>query len=281
VSEAHWNPATLAARIADPSARRRHPGGSPDHAELGAYAAALGDTPNRGGTALVLGMTPELRSLALQLFARVIAVDSNPHAIALYRDWIAPADQPRECLVRSDWFSLRTVIKSPVSAVLADGVFGNLPDLTAHVQLLEAIASVLLPAGCFVTRMAMIPDGFDPRAHRADRLQERFRAGEIDEAEYGFGMRLVGNYETCYDPRTSLLDNARLFAQCAARHAAGELTEVEHAAIRRYYFGGFNCILSQRDWEGALHATGWNFQTHRCCGKAWYDYYPIYACQRD
>lgn len=72
----------------------------------------------------------------------------------------------------------------------------------------------------------------------------------------------------------------RLFAQCAARHATGEFTEVEHAAIRRYHFGGFNGIPSQRDWEGALRTTSWKFQIHRGCGKEWSDYYPIYACRR-
>jgi hypothetical protein len=230
--------------------------------------------------ALVLGMTPELRGLALSRFARVITVDSNPHAIALYRDWVPPEHRPRESIIEADWFSLGSTIARPVSAVLADGVFGNLRDSTAHGCLLDTIAAVLSPGGRFVTRMALIPEGFDPSEHRAERLLQRFRAREIDDAEFGFGVRLVGHHETCYDPHTGLLDNAKLFAQCDARHAVREFTDAEHAAIRRYYFGGVNCILSQREWERALTFGGWGFQLNRCRGKTWYDYYPVYSCWR-
>jgi hypothetical protein len=279
--ESHWSRPTLEARIADPQSRQRHPGGSPDRTEIAAYDAALGHDFDVSGTATVLGMTPELRLLALGRFARLITVDSNPHAISLYRDWVQPADQRRENIVQADWFSLRTVIAEPISAVLADGVFGNLPDSAAHVRLLDAIGAVLSPSGRFATRMAMIPDGFNPSEHCAERLLQRFRAREIDDAEFGFGIRLVGHHETCYDPGTGRLDNVKLFAQCAARHAVRELTDAEHAAIRRYYFGGSNCILSQRSWEQLLASRGWQFQIHRCRGKTWYDYYPVYSCYRN
>lgn len=279
MNETHWTLATLETRIANPRTRQRHSGGSPDPKEIAAYAAGLGRT-NSSQTALVFGMTPELRALALARFTRLISVDSNPQAIALYRAWIQSPDSARETIIEANWFSLPTVVSQPVAAVLADGVFGNLPDAPAHQRLLEAVATVLSPTGRFVTRMAMIPDGFDPAEHCADRLLQRFRAREIDEAELGFGMRLVGHHETCYDVRTALLDNAKLFARCEARYAAGELTEAEHAAIRRYYFGGFNCILSQREWERLLWKSGWEFEIHRCRGKAWYDYYPVYSCWR-
>lgn len=275
-----WNPATLASRIADVRRRQRHAGGSPNHAEVAGYDAALGHDLDFSGTALVLGMTPELRVLALARFASLITVDCNPHAIELYRDWIEPADQKRETIVQADWFSLPDIVATPVSALFGDGVFGNLPDLAAHVRLLDAISAVLSPTGRFATRMAVIPDGFNPTEHCADRLLERYRAREIDYAEFGFGIRLVGHYATCYDPCTFLLDNAKLFGQCDVRHAAGELSDAEHAAIRHYYFGGFNCILPQCAWERALTTGGWKFQLHRCQGKTWYHYYPVYSCWR-
>lgn len=263
VPEAHWNQATLETRIADARLRQRYPGGSPDPVEIAAYAAALGQADDAPGAALVLGMTPELRALALTRFERLISVDANPHAIALYRNWVAPAEQERETILAANWFSLPAVLAHPVSAVLADGVFGNLPDLAAHEQLLRTIAAVLSPSGRLVTRMAMIPDDFDPTVHRADRLLTRFRARQIDEAEFGFGMRLVGHYESCYDRPTAQLDNAKIYACCLARHAASEFTDAEHAVIRRYYFGGYNCIVTQRAWERGLTAAGWQFQIHR------------------
>lgn len=278
--ESCWNRPTLEARIADVHARQRHAGGSPDAAEIAAYDAALGVVLDFSGTALVLGMTPELRNLALKRFSRLISADANPASIALYRDWVPAAEQARETIVQANWFALRAAVTQPVSAVLADGVFGNLPDLAAHEALLQTIASLLSPRGRFVTRKIMIPDGFNASDHSSEVLLRRFRAREIDEAEFGFGMRLVGHYADCYDRLTSRLDNAQIFQRCAARHAAGVFTDAEHAAIRHYYFGGHNCIVSQRDWEHALRTSGWEFQIHRCQGKAWYEYFPIYSCWR-
>ncbi len=271
-----WDPATLRSRISDPAHRLRHPGGSPDPVEIAAYAAGI--PAEAKGTALVLGMTPELRAMAAQRFGRLISVEANPAAIALYRDWLDLEARARETIVERDWLAGERLSDDPVSVVLGDGVFGNLPDVAAHRRLLRVIGASLAPQGRFITRMAMIPDGFDPAAYTGDRLISRFRAGEYDAAEFGFGMRLVGHYATCYDPTTSTLDNARVFAACAERRAAGGLTAEEYAAIRRYTFGGRNCIVTQAAWESALAACGFRFRQHRCRGKAWYDYYVVYEC---
>ncbi len=271
-----WDPATLQARISDGARRLRHPGGSPDPVEIAAYAAAI--PAEARGTALVLGMTPELRALAAARFERVVSVEMNPAAVALYRDWLDPEARARETIVERDWLAGERLGDDPVAVVLGDGVFGNLPDLAAHHRLLRIIRASLRPGGRFVTRMAMIPDGFDPARHTCDRLIARYRAGEYDAAEFGFGMRIVGHYATCYDPATATLDNARLFAACAARRAAGGLPAAEEAAIRRYYYGGTNRIVSQAFWEAALAGCGYRFRPHRCHGKAWYDYYVVYEC---
>lgn len=271
-----WDRATLRARVSDAAHRLRHPGGSPDSTEIAAYAAGIPVDAN--GTALVLGMTPELRSMAAKRFERLVSLEVNPAAIALYRDWLDPEAKARETIIEQDWLAGERLGDDPVAVVLGDGVFGNLPDLAAHHRLLRIIRASLSPQGRFITRMAMIPDGFDPAMHACDRLIARYRAGEYDAAEFGFGMRLVGHYATCYDPTTAMLDNARLFAACAERRAAGGLTADEYAAIRRYYYGGKNCIVTQAAWESALAACGYFFRQHRCRGKAWYDYYVVYEC---
>jgi hypothetical protein len=274
-----WDRATLESRIQNAPARRRYAGGSPDAKEIAAYSAGLPRSCEAGAWGVVLGMTPELRTLALSWFEHVLSIDQNPAAIALYRDWAAPVGGARESILEADWFALPDLLSRPVSAILGDGVFGNLPDLPAHTQLLGRLRSALAPHGRLVTRMALIPEGFNPARHRMDRLLAEFRAGVLDAAEFGFGARLVGHFESCYDPRTCVLDNAQLYAQCAARHAAGTLTWEEWGVIRRYYYGGTNCILPQREWERSLSETGWGFQILRCQGKAWYEYYPVYACE--
>lgn len=272
-----WDKATLLARIDDAAARRRFPAGSPDETDIAMYAEGLRNLvdPN---LAVVLGMTPELRRLAAVRFRRVVAIDRNPEAIALYREWLSPGELARETVLTADWIDLPKVLDAPAAAVLGDGVFGNLADIESHRQLLIAVFRVLRRGGRFVTRMALIPRGFDPEYHSAAALLARFRAGRMDEAEFGFGMRLVGHYRCCYDPGTCLLDNAKLFAECADACAKGEISQAELSLVRRYYFGGKNCIIRQDAWEALLAEAGYRFRLHPSRGKEWREYYPVYEC---
>ena len=57
--ENNWRREDYIARVSDFKLRKRHPAGSPDEAEIAAYARAL--TGNlKSETAIILGMTPEL-----------------------------------------------------------------------------------------------------------------------------------------------------------------------------------------------------------------------------
>ena len=273
-----WNQETLLTRISDIHQRQRFSGGSPNEVEIATYTQAL-PPREKQQIALILGMTPELRRLAAQYYDSIISVDMNSQAIELYRDWLEETERAREQIIHCDWFKISTVVKTPIDVIMGDGVFGNLPDVVAHRQLLQVIAASLKPKGYFITRHALIPNDFDPAAHRAEVLLQRYRHGEIDEAEFGFGMRLVGHYESCYDQNTYLLDNAKIFEKCQTAYQAEKITATEHSFIRRYYFGGKNCILPQDIWEQLLIAAGFKFVIHSCQGKEWYRYYIIYQCQ--
>lgn len=270
-----WDTESLRARISDVKTRTRYAGGSPDALEIAAYAAAL-PVGVENQAAVVLGMTPELRLLVARRFAQVYAVDASRRAIAVYRDWLDDEYRARETIVHGCWFGLPHYVPGGVAVVVGDGAFGNLPDVSAHRELVDVIASVLRPGGRFITRMAMIPDGFIPGDHTATVLLRRYRRGEIDEAEFGFGVRLVGHYGCCYDPATFTLDNAKLYAECEQMQRTGELTDAEHAIIHRYYFGGTNRIVTQRVWEDILREAGFEFRTRPCHGKQWYRYYVVY-----
>jgi hypothetical protein len=107
-------------------------------------------------------------------------------------------------------------------------------------------------------------------------LLKLYRQGELNEAEFGFGVRLLGHYACCYDPKTFILDNAKLFAECEQMWRRNEFTDEEYACIRRYCFSGRNSILTQELWEQLLEEAGFSFQIRCCRGKHWYDYYRVY-----
>lgn len=272
-----WSESVLRSRIADSAARRRHPAGSPDDCEIAAYLAAA---PRGRGRAVVLGMTPELRTAALGVFDELVTVERSPEAIALYRDWVPAAGRARETLLALDWMELgRQIAPGSVDAVFGDGVFGNLPDLSAHERLLALLVSRLRAGGRIIVRKALVPRDYEPSRHGAAALLTRYRRREIGDAELGFGLRLQGFLDRFYDEVRFRLDNEALFAHCEAEHAAGRLRDEEWAALRRYEFRAPNCILTQDAWESLLDDLGARWWIEPRLGSDWYRYYPVYALE--
>lgn len=274
-----WDHATLTARIADGKEKRRHAAGSPNPTEIAAYARGIA-LPRHHGRALVMGMTPELRRLALQSYRQVISLDRNPEAVRVYRDWIDPSDAPREQIVLGDWRALADHLPCRVNTALGDGIFANLSEADEHLLLLRLIGRSLEVEGKLVTRLTVIPEGFEAADYTPDDLTARYRRGELDDAEFGFALRKMSLLDRYYDPATYVLDNAAIFADLDQRHQRGELSDGERAAAWRYHFAGPNILLPQEKWEDLLSEAGFEFRIQRCHGKHWYTYYLVYECRR-
>ncbi len=272
-----WDSVSLTARIEDKNARQRYEAGCPNRVEVEAYAKALPQNCLQQ-TAIVLGMTPELRLLAVKFFQKIITVDYSLQAIQIYTDWLPPLYRWKETIINGNWLELKEHLSGPVSVIMGDGIFGNLQNIEQHNILLSNIASSLLPGGTFITRMAVIPEGFEPDEHTAERLIDRFRRGEISESEFGFDMRLLGHYKCCYDKNTFILDNAKLFKECENFLHCGKISQGELSLIRRYYFPGNNCIIPQGLWEKLLREQNFEFKIQHCTGRSWYEYYKVYKC---
>lgn len=278
MKQSGWDDATCRCRIRDAERHERYPAGSPDADDLAAYAGGL--VPTAAGRILVLGMTPELRTLALAYGDHVIAADANADVIALYRDWVSAGSGQCVELLQADWFSLGERGLEPFDYILGDGIFGNLPDLAAHVRLLDIITGLLKPHGRFITRMALVPDLNMLKTCDIQTLIGRFRAGEIDEAELGLTLRLFGFYAQCFDPARHLLDNRCVFEHLEASCRAGRITAYEQEIARRYYYGGLNCLLPRAEWEALLTRAGFSFCITTRPDRLWRRYYPVYVCRR-
>jgi hypothetical protein len=273
-----WDRESLIARIKDRNCRQRFEAGCPNKVEIEAYAEALPHNCSQQ-TAVVLGMTPELRLLAAKSFAQVLTIDYSRQAIEIYTDWLAESYRQREVIINGNWLDLPDYLPGSVPVIMGDGIFGNLLDIEHHRILLEKIASSLTRGGSFITRMAVIPEGFNPDDYAAEKIINRFRNGEINEAEFGFDMRILGHYKCCYDQSTFILNNGKLFRECDDFLRCGRITQEELSLIRRYYFAGKNCIIPQALWEELLQQHNFSFTISRCFGRTWYEYYMVYKCK--
>jgi len=269
-----WDRATYQARVADETRRVRHPAASPDPTEVAAYRqaaeAAVGDLG--GANLVVLGATPELRLMGLAAGAQVVAVDHSPLAWEVFADWV---DDARERRVEGSWEDLAHHVGGQVEVIVGDGVIGNLPSLDAAATLLTAWRSVLGTGGVLILRQALVPDALDTARDAAPVLLDRHRAGELDPAEFGFGVRIVGHLATCWDPSTGLLDGRAVYEAIDAWAPTPALSEAERSAIARYVYRGTNLVPAASAWEATVAAAGFTMTTMALRGRDWYRYYPV------
>jgi len=276
-----WNEGTYRSRIADDGKLQRFEACSPNVEEIGQYRRySLSAVDGcRRPRALVLGMTPELRCMAADAGFELISVDRNPDAIAIFRDWLQEPARSREVIIQDDWAVLGEQIKGGVDVILGDGVFGNVLDLDSHYTLLKEFGNLLNPGGAIILRHVSIPHNFPMQQYEAVVLLEKYRAGQLSDAEFGAAMRLWGMSRLAYDPDTCLLDNKIVFERLDVMVQSGLVTEAELAVVRRCYFSGKNMILPQDVWEETLTASGLEFEVQPLTGRDWYSYYPIYCCR--
>ena len=278
-----WNEEVYRSRIKDNGQRQRFEACSPNTEEIAQYRdyslAAVQDNGQGQRRALVLGMTPELRCMAAEAGFELISADRNPDAIAIYRDWLQEPARSRETIIRGEWVALGEQIPGGVDVILGDGVFGNILGLQGHRDLLQELGSLLRPGGVIVLRQAIIPRSFPIQQYEAGVLLEKYRAGQLSDAEFGAAMRLWGVSGKAYNPDTCLLDNRIVYEHYAALEQSGIMTPAELKVIHRFYFGGKNMILPQDMWEDMLGSAGLAFEVKPLTGKDWYGYYPVYCCR--
>lgn len=276
-----WTAKALKARISNSKKRERFPAGSPNPEEITMYrnyiyAHFQGNLD--GKTAVVLGMTPELRSMLHSLKLSVICIDNNPHAIAFFRNWTPQDIEVKETILEGQWRDLFKLLELPVDIIVGDGIFSNILSLDDHLNLLWQIKSVINSQGICVFRKILIPQYFLVESYQPDRLIQKYEAGIIDAAEFGLGMRIFGMKSQAFDEQTFLLDNRESFAIFEQMYQDKIITESAMSAIQRYYFNGLNLITPQAVWEELLKQVGFTFVNTALVGKQWYDYYRVYSC---
>lgn len=269
-----WSRNSLTARIRDHNHKIRYEGGSPNAKEICAYKSYLDPTADYG---IVLGMTPELRCLALHHCRNLISIDASMDAINLYRNWTNLNSNNTELIIHANWFDLAKVIQNKVNFILGDGIFGNVVPYEHYSILLQFIYEQLLPDGVFITRQCLLPK--DIKAHR-DLLIDKFRRNKIDDSEFGLSMRIIGYLDLAYDPKSRILRNSDVYKNLKLDLDAGLISHHEYNLVNRFYFNGDNVIPSYQDWEDCLSQTGFIFEKTILVGKEWYEWYVVYSCRK-
>jgi len=279
----YWDKQTILSRIADPLTKVRYEAGSPNVDETEIYRKCIGNIGSfspSSVTVLVLGMTPEIRSMALKAGFNLISIDKSKEAVETYRGWVPSALSGREKIINAEWSEAKHHVNCSIYAIMGDGIFGNILSLEKHIELLEVLKRLLSKDSVMVFRKILVPEDIEEKAYDARSLISKYRSGGLTDNEFGFSMRLWGNYTNSYNTRTYLLDNSITFKLYKEWVKKNILSESEYSCIARFYFDGFNLIPPAQKWEEMLRSAGLKFECHRLKGKDWYSYYPIYKAYR-
>ena len=245
---------------------------------LGAHRAGL---PRRevAPRLLVLGATPELSDLGLELGYGVVRVDSSPAMFEAAR-WRETTEDRREetCLV-ADWRDLGPFDTGSVDAVVGDAALNNV----AHAdmaQVLRELRRVVRPGGVLSLKQIVLPDEEDAAPEFAAVLEAR-RRGALDWTAFRMLVRFWCFRAAAYDEATLVLDAARVYDAVDAEQAKGtwDESEVAHLAKSRsslrhtVYPAGVQASLLRTGLGPCRRHTASDALHHRL-------FFPIYEIHR-
>jgi len=126
----------------------------PSPADIRNYDSALRSVAERNTAALVLGATPELRTVAAGIFRAVYVADFSDRMIATTQDSVPENIRKHERIIISDWQNLRSRIAGDFDAVLGDSVVKQI-HYSERERFIANIASLVRPGGYFLTRIRL------------------------------------------------------------------------------------------------------------------------------
>src|SRR3989344_1349079 len=178
---------------------------APSPAELDFYTKYLKQIKEKidAPRLLVLGATPELRDLGLNLGFAVTAVDINPEMIKLADKSLTVKNRKKEEVILGDWLEV-SLPNGSFDAVLGDVALNNVTAESLP-RLLEKMAGWLKPGGLVLVRNIVLPADVKEISRLADDLR-LWREGKMAFREFYFRFRFGHCYPDCYEEKSRIID---------------------------------------------------------------------------
>jgi SAM-dependent methyltransferase len=247
------------------------PPSRPSAGDARAYEAALREaTPERRRTeCLILGATPELRSVAHRLGCGVTCADASRSMFETLRPMVDPPGP--EAFLEGDWLDLPA--GAAFDAVLGDGALNMVPG-PRHGELLAAVARVTRPGGIVVLRVHV-------------RTAPPFATFEEIVAWYRQARAGAPFFSTVRTPLymwwmarrgAAHVDGAEVRAFLQSRHEAGAITDEEFRSRRA---GGIPIHMPSAEEFERLAPPAFTVEAKRFGGDYGFpENHPIYVLRR-
>ena len=188
----------------------------PSAGDLDVYGTAL----EQVDAALLLGSTPEIRTLARRHGVALTAVDSSAH---MYRSMerLVDGDNARERFVECDWLDMS--LDRTFDLVIADGSIGMLhPGL--HERFFERLTRHTCEGGRVMMRVSLMGEPPLPTPEDVLALARRSRG-------HFYSLVKLTLSQLWLDPGTGAIPNQEFQRQWAELHRQGLTTAAEHRLV--------------------------------------------------
>jgi len=230
--------------------KRRSPA-APTQSEQGIIEGFLREAIKGIGNpqVLVLGVTPELRQIALNNGCWVVSVDISSDMIKAMRDLVDCQDRERDKIIQGNWLTV-PFEDNTFDLVLGDASFVNLSSFGDAEKLLLKLNRVLkLDGHLLLHELVYLPD----KKKTFEQIAADYRAGKTKWPDFYVEMRFLAFFDDFYNPKTKIFPMAEVFREIEKKFKAGEITEQEFQGLKTLDTKVNNLLFLREEFEGLLN----------------------------
>lgn len=195
----------------------------------------------KDASVLILGVTPELRMLALKNGCRVTAVDNNAIAIKAMDEFMdyTGLDRGREIILKCNWLDM-PLEKHQVDLALGDGSLTMLRNFENLENLLARLRELLKPDGYFSTKVGVYPDDWT-QTGILDILRKYKQRSKKSLPEF-YGPELVFELmfsRDAYDEKNGQMSYTKLIRKLRTSFKEGSISKSEFDFLHQNWISIF------------------------------------------
>jgi len=227
--------------------KKRKPPSAPSKSEKLAYDHFLKKAlkGKRQPKVMILGVTPELRDIALKNNCEVISVDISKEMIKTMKGLVKNKKHKKDIILNDNWLTVPFKNNS-FDVVMGDGPFTNIPSLPDVKKMLTKITKILKPDGYLLIREVI---HLSNRKKSFKKVVSDYRKKRIKWEDFYVDIRFYVFFEKVYNSQKKLLYSGKVFKELIDQQQKGNLTEKELKTLKSLESNIKNLILGKAEFK--------------------------------
>jgi len=242
--------------------------GIPEQVELNQIRRVLGQHIKKDDRVLVLGATPELRSIALELGCKVVSVDISLDMIQKREGNVTVKDHTKDVVARGNWLDMWFLDEHQFSAVLADTSFNNV-SFDDMVLLMKKLPQLLRPDGIILFRHLNLHNTIS-----INKLVELYKTKKITAKELVISLHLHKDLPRLYsNKRVHMIESFdAMISVLKKRHITGWLPKL----LEAHKWDGYHMMVEEKEFHDVLNRLFGTFKKLVCKSVYYSSFHPLY-----